>query len=281
MTNMRLLARRLVYASLTKLLSDDGQSVIVRTLSGPARGLRFRLNLMTRIEPAYWFGTYDKPILEQLAAIIQPGWTIWDCGIYLGYYTSFFAQCVRQSGQVIAFEPDPHNLERSRQNVRLNGFEHQVQFIQAAIGAPLGETDFIVSDNSNSHLPNMYVGATQEQYQQSVEHVGNKLKVRCISLDEAYLDMKLPKPNLIKLDIEGAEREALKHLSQIVAACQPLIVLELHNPECDQAAWDFSKAVHYRLQSMDTGRPITRREDVRGTLLCLPLHHDKDNVLFS
>jgi len=268
--NIKFHIRSSIYSFITKMFSEDGRYVTIRTMRGPARGLRFRLDLMNRIEPAFWFGTYDKSILQQLAEIIQPGWTIWDCGIYLGYHTNFFARCIGQSGQVIAVEPDPKNLERTHHNVRLNGFEEKVKFVHAAIGAPLGESDFIISNNTNSHLPGMYVGATKHGYRKTIEHIEKRIKVRCMSLDEAYTDLHMPKPDLVKLDIEGAEKDALKYLSRLISDCKPLIVLELHNPECDQAAWDFSYETNYILKSMYTGHIITRREDVHGTLLCLP-----------
>jgi hypothetical protein len=92
-----------------------------------------------------------------------------------------------------------------------------------------------------------------------------------MSLDQALLEKGLAKPNLIKMDIEGAEKDALRHAEHMFHRVRPLLVLELHNPECDRSAWDFSCRFRYELRSLDTGAIFTNPEDVRGTLLCKPL----------
>ena len=193
---------------------------------------------------------------------------IWDCGIYLGYYTTLFSKLVGPSGRVVAFEPDPRNIERTKQNLARNGFR-DVQFVQAAIGRPKGEIDFIISHDTNSHIPGAYIGRDYDDYS-TRERVDASIRVRCMSLDEAYLSDDVPNPDLIKLDIEGAEMEALPNAHRICREHKPLIILELHNPDCDAAAWAFSRAVGYKLQSLDTGHLVSRREDVTGTLLCSP-----------
>ncbi len=254
---------------MTRLFGDEQSLIRLITLRGPARGLRFKLDLVKRIESAYWLGYYDLKILQALSNIVQPGWTVWDCGVYIGFYTAFFARSVGPSGHVAAFEPDPRNLGRAKANIELNHFEN-VQFVQAAIGVSSQEVDFLLSDNSNSHLPDVYVGKSISEYKHR-ERVDGTIKVRCISLDEAFDDATIPHPNLIKLDIEGAEKEALHHLKRLVHSQHPIIVLELHNPDCDLAAWNFATQEGYSLRSMDTGSSVKNREDVQGTLLCLPL----------
>jgi hypothetical protein len=93
-------------------------------------------------------------------------------------------------------------------------------------------------------------------------------RIECISLDQAVLERGLPKPHLIKLDIEGAEKDALEHAAYIFGRVRPLLLLELHNPECDLAAWSFSRHFGYELYSLDDEKKATQ---VHGTLLCRPL----------
>lgn len=249
-------------------MGDENGRVLLPVLRGPAKGLRFRLDLQNRMETAYFLGTYESTIVKKIAHICQKGWTVWDCGTYLGFYTVLFAKLVGPEGRVVAFEPDPRNMLRTRENVALNKFNN-VQFIHAAIGAPVGEIEFILSDNTNSHIPGSYVGATAEEYAK-IERVDALIRVPCLSLDEAFLNRDIPRPQLIKLDIEGAEKEALQHAHRITSEAKPLIVLELHNPECDAAAWRFAQSVGYSLQSLTDGRVLQTPEEVGGTLLCWP-----------
>jgi FkbM family methyltransferase len=178
------------------------------------------------------------------------------------------ARSVGPRGRVVAFEPDPANLARTQRNVALNRLTN-VSFHQAAIGAPADEVPFLLAHSTNSHLPGVYVGRSREEYAQ-IESIAATITVRSIGLDEAWIDLATSPPNLIKLDIEGAELMALQHADRLSRELRPIIVLELHNPECDAAAWRWAQKYDYDLQSLASGRSITHRDDVGGTLLCTP-----------
>lgn len=268
-TALRAIARDTAYNSITRVLGDREGFVQVPVLRGPARGLRFRLRLRDGyVESAYFLGKYDLRILKRLEAIVGRGWTVWDCGTYLGFYTAFFARLVGPSGRVIGIEPDERNLRRTEQHMRLNGLTN-VALLNAAVGAPLGRTEFVRDAATNSHIPGCYIGVTPEGYLAGREESAT-VQVKCISLDQARLETGAPRPDLIKLDIEGAESVALKYAQDLIADAVPLIVLELHNPECDEAAWEFALATGYTLTDLQTGRSVERRADVHGTMLCTP-----------
>ena len=267
-TELKQRVKNVVFKTITYVLGDETQHVTLTTLTGPAKGLRFRLNLNQFIEPLYFYGTYELPEALAIQRVCQPGWVVWDCGIYLGYYTNLFSRLVGPEGRVVAFEPDPRNVERTKANLALNRLDN-VQFVQAAIGGPVGEIDFVVSHNTNSHIRGAYIGIDHLDYA-TRERTDEVIKVRCLSLDEAYQDENLPRPDLIKIDIEGAELEALQYLDKIATELRPIIILELHNPECDAAAWAFSQRANYSLESLDRGTPVRCREEAGGTLLCLP-----------
>jgi FkbM family methyltransferase len=255
----------------TAMFGDQNGRVMLPVVKGPAKGLWFYLDLKTRMETSYFLGKYDAAILQRLEHICRKGWTIWDCGTYLGFYTAFFARLVGPDGMIVAFEPDSRNLSRTRENCALNHLEN-VRFINAAIGPASAEVEFVLSDNTNSHLPGTWIGATPADYKR-IERRDEVIRVRCMSLDDAFQDAQIPRPglvNLVKLDIEGAEKHALPHAHELARNGRPLIVLELHNPDCDRAAWDFAHETGYSLFSLDTGQRLKNRDDVHGTLLCSP-----------
>ena len=99
-------------------------------------------------------------ILDQVMPFVQRVSTIWDCGTYIGYYTLVFARSVGPAGRVVAIELDLRNLKRTQANAALNRLTN-IQFVNAAIGAPVGEVDFIVDDGTNSHLPGTYAGGLE------------------------------------------------------------------------------------------------------------------------
>ncbi len=261
---LRTLLKDAAYKAATSLLGDSHGLVRLPVIAGPARGLHFRLDLVHRKE-AYFWGKYDRSLIERIVPLVQPGWVVWDCGTYIGFYTGIFGRLVGPSGTVVAIEPDPHNLNRTRENMKLNGLSN-IKYENAAVGKPCGESEFLLNANSNSHLPGYHVGGNKEKWLYA-EAQAKTIRIPCFSLDQLYLDRSLPKPNLIKLDIEGAEKDALSFAGRLVSEVRPLIVLELHNRECDEAAWHFAEDVGYRIISLDSGFPIVRKEDVMGTLL--------------
>lgn len=255
--------KRSLVSGLTATLGDSEGFVTLPTLSGPNRGLRFRLNLNQFIEPNYLTGRYESHVVGAVARLCKPEWTAWDCGAYLGYYSAMFG---RLTNRVIAFEPDPRNLQRARDNLQRNGITN-VRLVDAAIGAPETTVELVISDDTNSHVQGAFIGIDRDDYATRESKNGTR-RVRSISLDEALNEF--PAPNLIKLDIEGAESEALKHTRQLCAVVRPVIVIELHNPECDRAAWEFSQRENYKLTSLDTGKVFTSADQVTGALLCTP-----------
>ena len=249
---------------------DADNMVTLPVLSGPGRGLRIRADLVDR-KDAYFWGRYDRYVLDQVLPLVQPGWTVWDCGTYLGYYTLIFARSVGATGRVVAIELDAGNLRRTRENAEANSITN-IDYINAAIGGPAGEVEFVVDPKTNSHLPGTYVGgADMKRVWKTKDRDRARGRVDCISLDQAILERGVPSPHLVKLDIEGAEKDALEHAAYIFGRIRPLLILELHNPECDLAAWTFSQHFGYELYSLEDEKVLTQATQVHGTLLCRPL----------
>jgi FkbM family methyltransferase len=264
------LIKQPVFELVTAMRGNEEGRVALTVRRGPAKGLRLELDLVRRHESAYVLGKYETEILASLAKLVQPGWTIWDVGTYLGLYSVFFSRLVGPTGAVVSIEPDPRNLERTRRNLEINGYR-MAHHLNAAIGGPAGEVDFLLSEDTNSHLPGVYVGdrGMKEVYR-GRDATKTTLKIACVTLDQACFEQALPRPNLIKIDIEGAELVALRYLDRLCKEVRPILLLELHNPECDAEAWVFATRTGYTLTRAEDGHGITQAEQVRGTLLCFP-----------
>lgn len=244
--------KRQYFKTLTTLFGDHEGLVAVTPKLGPARGLSLHLNLASGLEDGYYTGEYDHGIANRLSRLIEPDMVVWEFGVFVGYYTVMFAKWVGPAGKVIAFEPNPDNRARAEKNIAANKFPN-VRFMPYAIGAPIGETDFVVNSNTNSHLPGVYVGSNLDDYERNVEKRERVMRVRCASPDDLLAEGDIPPPNFIKIDIEGAELLALPHMRRVCNQAKPAICLELHNPECDRAAWEFAAEVGYHIASLDTG----------------------------
>lgn len=156
---------------------------------------------------------YEPGISAVFNRYIKPGMTVVDIGANIGALTMLLASLVGPSGLVVAVEPNPENIRLLEASRRINQFE-QVLVIEAAAGRQTGILALNVS----------YSNGTTGDLPESVTAVLASLPVPCFALDAI-----LPKDrrmNLIKVDVEGAELNALIGLSEMIARDHPLIVSE-------------------------------------------------------
>ena len=264
---MRKLIKSIVYGGIDIVKSDsDGYSVLP-VLGGKMKGLKLRIIL--KKDSAYFWGKYDNHLLELIQKLSKPEWTFWDCGTYLGMYSVFFAKLASHGGKVISFEPDPHNLDRTRYNVALNGFGN-VTFSQTAVADIDGDIEFIIAGNTNSHLPVGWIGATKEEYRR-IESKLSTVKVKAYTLDAMAGLFGIP--DFVKLDIEGAEITALNHAKMLTGSRRTILLIESHNPETDTRIFDFAQDANYILRRADvTGCSIVGSvTESGGTMLAYPM----------
>lgn len=248
-----------VKKSFKRLFAGEDGLAHVRILSGPARGTWLLLDLA--IESSYWIGSYDRPSVKQIVRHCREGMTAYDCGAYIGYYTAIFASVVGPTGKVIALEPDPRNFKRVQRQIDLNGWKH-VKVFQRALGAGHTTVEYFLSDvaTATSHIEGCYRGPQVPS--SSHNEMGRMVSLQCVNLDELIFEMGYPRPDFVKLDIEGAESIALQHCRRTAEEVRPLILIELHNPEGDQAAADFMTAYNYVARDVNLGQKNLGRDFV-------------------
>jgi len=193
--------------------------LVVRIVQGPGRGLKWVVGAGVH---GYWLGTFE---LEKQMAIwneLRPGSVFFDVGANVGFFSLLAARRVGASGRVVAFEPLPENVAYLRQHARLNGFAQRIQVVAAAVGAACTTADFEPS-------PNRSMGHLAE---------GGSLSVPVLTLD-AYLEGGGPPPDVIKIDVEGAELQLLEGAAQLFARRDPVVFLATHGPELVRGCRDW------------------------------------------
>lgn len=137
----------------------------------------------------------------------RPGDVVLECGAHHGLMTILIAHWVGPDGRVTAFEASPASAGILRENIELNRLQDRVTVEARAVGARAGSLK--VSEESNS-VP--LIG----RYEPGV-------MVAVVPLDD-YADLE---PDLIKLDIEGFEIEALRGATEILRR-RPKLAIEVH-----------------------------------------------------
>jgi FkbM family methyltransferase len=150
---------------------------------------------------------------ELLVKYLRPGAVFYDVGANAGFYAIIGARAVGPAGQVYAFEPMPKLVERIRENVALNS-QTNVTVIEAAVSDRDGVTAF-AAQGSLSMLSSI----------RAVGKSADTISVPTLRLDTFSREHR---PDLILMDIEGDEIQALNGALQTIAKCRPVLMIEIH-----------------------------------------------------
>jgi len=151
---------------------------------------------------------------------ITPAMTVVDAGAHVGYFTCQAARLVGPRGLVLAFEPAPRNYELLTANVWRNGFTNAVCF-PWALGEAAGFAPLQLSaTNTGDHRLHGSSGQT--------------VTVRVAALDEV-LAIRGP-VDVVKLDVQGSERAAVRGMEQLLAASPSVLVVAELSPADARAA---------------------------------------------
>jgi FkbM family methyltransferase len=128
-----------------------------------------------------------------------------DCGAYDGdSIRSFLEQTKRAFQRVYSFEPDPANFRKLEEEVSLRPERESIQLQCAAVGAQSGTVTFSGDGNEASSVGK------------------GEMVVNCVALDEALSGAQ---PTYLKMDIEGAELDALNGARGIIQRHSPVLAI--------------------------------------------------------
>lgn len=192
------------------------------SLSGEA--FRFKLGYQPPGQPAGKFWQDDRLLQAAFLEAIRPGHTVLDIGAFVGYYTLLGARRAGAKGRVIAIEPAPATYRILVEHLVLNDLIQHVEVWPLAVGERNGsvkiyfqEHDPVRGHNSIYPLAFSQKGLTEAL----ISHT-----VPCIPLG-FFLESMGVKPDVIKIDIEGAEIGALQSLINVLKG-EAVVFCELH-----------------------------------------------------
>jgi FkbM family methyltransferase len=159
---------------------------------------------------------------RMLDNFVRPGATVVDVGANIGYNTLYAAYCAGPTGQVYAIEPAQDNLTILYANLFANSLTNVVVLPYAAGSVSALRHFFLRGDVSavNSLFEeNFYAPVT-----------------RTVEVLAAPLDELIPNtPDLVKIDVEGAELDVLQGMSRMLGSPTLRLIVEWH-PTLQQAA---------------------------------------------
>ena len=194
-------------------LKNRAKDVTIR--NGVATGLKFNskyYNIKTSL------GTYELPVQQALTNYLKPGDIFYDIGANVGFFSIIAAKLVGSRGRVYAFEPSPQNAADLRHNIKINGFSN-IDVIEKAVSSNSGKGKLLLAD---------YCGAySLSRTNFSTTVARDEITVELISIDDAFTSQKLLPPDVVKIDVEGAEEEVLRGMVQTIKQFQPIVIYEI------------------------------------------------------
>lgn len=165
---------------------------------------------------AFLRGIYEPPITALIERLARPGWTVVDVGANAGYHTLLAARLGGPGARVIAFEPDARSGALLRRSMSLNP-DLAIELIAAACADDDGTIAFHASDDPRnsglSHVLDFGLGLSARSN-----------AVPCVRLDGFCRERGLT-PELVKIDVEGAEGLVLQGATGLLVSDPPVHVI--------------------------------------------------------
>jgi FkbM family methyltransferase len=181
-----------------------------------------------------WLGTYEAAKQREMNRVSREGMTVWDIGANVGFYTLAFARAVGDRGSVVAFEPLGSNVAFLLRHIELNDFRNVTVF-QSAVSDRSGFISFSLGAHSS-------MGKIESD---------STYKIPSIAIDEFIAGQSLSKPNLLKIDVEGAEALVLQGAEILLTRDGPEIWLALHGKKAMSDCTQLLKSFGYSLYRLD------------------------------
>ena len=217
----------------------------------------------------YFFGVYEyeKVETELWMEFAKKSNYILDIGSNFGYY-SLLASDANPQSKILAFEPAPAMFKRLTHNLHLNAYANVVP-MNLGISNEKGVFDFFVADSKHSGMSGLSMPDGVG---------GEKIQVEIATVDQILADQGQFRPDLIKIDVEGNELNALLGMEQMFGLVKPVFFIEIYDRNLAkfghsrQMVFDFFKRFGYSIMEVGPQKSLLKIEIPKdiGLAICIP-----------
>jgi FkbM family methyltransferase len=184
---------------------------------------------------------HEPPVTRDLANHAREARVFADIGAHVGYY-SCVAGALNDRLQLFLFEMNQDMIPVIEQNLRENGRSDAV-----VVNRPVADRRRVVSYARSSREPGLSMCAADSV------RADQCVLVEAITLDEFFAEAGSC-PDLLKIDVEGAELDVLRGAREMIAQHHPTMFVEVHPNKLNdfgasaQQVYDFLRAHDYSIQ---------------------------------
>lgn len=198
-------------------------------------------------------GNYDTALFDDFLNGTMKGKVVFDVGGFVGCDSLLFSKFVENTGRVLTFEPNPWNRNRILRNLSMNAdLSERIELFPYALGDSNTTTKMTLSwsiDNghsstsrlSNCHTVLRRIDLPDSFYDEDVE---------VMTLD-SFVEENGVVPDVIKIDIEGAEFLMLQGAVSTLKRYNPVLYIELHTQLVSMQCARFLSELGYSVVALD------------------------------
>ena len=167
---------------------------------------------------------FDHDLIQIAERFLEENSIVWDIGANVGVFT-FASAAVASKGTIVAVEADIWLASILRKSARLKHYRNSdIRVLPVAMSEADGTAKFIIAaaGRASNTLKSVYGGGRTQMGGTREEQY-----VPTLRLDTLLTSM--PKPDFIKIDVEGAELMVIKGASRITSEIRPVFYIEVGN----------------------------------------------------
>ena len=159
---------------------------------------------------------YEPVVTALLARHLHVGSIVVDVGAHVGLHTLMFSRRVGSAGKVVAVEASPSNARLLKSHIDWNSCAN-VELIEAVVGDRECTTEFAYRADATD--PGGFANSLAYD-------IGGVKRRVCMRTLDAICDGLFP--DVIKIDVEGAELMVLQGAEELLDRAAPTLVIAVH-----------------------------------------------------
>lgn len=227
-----------------------------RVVKGPLKGVKFILGTLGGEGggASVYFNMIEPSQTQSFIKTVKKDDVLFDVGANVGYYTVLGSRLAGAKGKVFSFEPLVRNISYLYKHVKINRLEN-VSIIPCACSDAISIVAFFQN-------PNTAMGHIANHENTSVSNNGMTI-VPAITLDAVAAKLNI-RPDVLKIDVEGAELTVLHGAESIISNSKPAIFLSVHSNELRTECLKYLLKFGYKFE------PLEEHYENAMEFLCLP-----------
>ncbi|WP_026915725.1 FkbM family methyltransferase [Christiangramia portivictoriae] len=215
------------------------KKMVIPILSGPLRGKKW---IVGSHNHSAWLGTYERSQTLTFLDKCKGQKIFWDLGAHSGYYTLLF-KTINSNSTIYSFEPIESNYINFERHLKLNNL-NKVFLIKKAVSDKEGSFKFARGNSVGGKL----------------SETGD-MTVPVVKLSSLLKKGAIEFPDVIKMDVEGAELQVLEDIKFILMSeIKPIIFLSTHGKYIHDACLDLINSMSYKITPIDDKKINGARE---------------------